>query len=730
MGRNHRFSLLVALCVMQLFVLACGSLPLPAGLSIVDVARIGATPGPAYAAPSPTPPPASLSAAGLVRKRGKLIVGVRFDAPPLSSVNAAGELEGLDIDLAREFSRRWLGSPDKVEFSQVTSASALRRVASREIDMAMGGLVQTRAGELQVDWSLPYLVDGDALLVRTGAITNTAGLARKNVVYIDLENTASLRTAPATSGFTVSLKSLASYPAAYQLLRSGGADAVIGKWRRLRLEAATNPGVSVLDVLLREPVAVALPQGDLDWAALVNATLSDQIADGGFGSLYAKWFKSPPPTSQRLETAQVTFAGLPDTLVKRDSIPTLAQTRKIRVGYVSNADPLAYAIREQAKPRLRELDPAGEMPGADLDMGVFAGRDAALEERFGQTLRAPGGAQEDEGLSRRLLEVFSKVLEVAAILGGRPGADVDRGLGGCYLVKLGSFGSRQIAANDVRVHEGFEGPGGLGVVGVEIGVELRLDVQRPLHLGEHGFGIDDHEPVRRQDLRDGETRPALGHTEGQEDHLIDLVAAPLGRGIELAETVDAIAEELDPERPEAAGREDVDDPAPARERSRFDHRVLPPVAGAVQVFEQHVHQKLLADAHGQALAVDDLGSGNGVDEGGGRDQNRPHRAILQGQRGLGALVVLGRRSRPRDPGWHVRKGRERSLRSEPRDQGFGVAREAFEVFLVGCHEHHKSIGARERNEKSREAEEAGDAAGAALEGRALERQEPGFPVQE
>jgi len=348
MGRNHRFSLLVALCVMQLFVLACGSLPLPAGLSIVDVARIGATPGPAYAAPSPTPPPASLSAAGLVRKRGKLIVGVRFDAPPLSSVNAAGELEGLDIDLAREFARRWLGSPDKVEFSQVTSASALRRVASREIDMAMGGLVQTRAGELQVDWSLPYLVDGDALLVRTGAITNTAGLARKNVVYIDLENTASLRTAPATSGFTVSLKSLASYPAAYQLLRSGGADAVIGKWRRLRLEAASNPGVSVLDVLLREPVAVALPQGDLDWAALVNATLSDQIADGGFGSLYAKWFKSPPPTSQRLETAQVTFAGLPDTLVKRDSIPTLAQTRKIRVGYVSNADPLAYAIREQA----------------------------------------------------------------------------------------------------------------------------------------------------------------------------------------------------------------------------------------------------------------------------------------------------------------------------------------------------------------------------------------------
>jgi putative glutamine transport system substrate-binding protein len=348
MARKHRFALLGALCAAQAFVIACGALPLPAGLSLGDVARIGATPGPAYAAPSPTPPPANLSTAGLVRKRGKLLVGVRFDAPPLSSVNAAGELEGLDIDLAREFARRWLGSPDKVDFSQVTSASALRRVADREVDLAMGGLVQTRAGELQVDWSLPYVVDGDALLVRTGVFTNVAGLARKNIVYVDVENTASLRSAPATSGFTVTLKSVVSYPAAFQLLRAGGADAVLGKWRRLRLEAAANTGVSVLEVLRREPVALALPQGDPDWAALVNATLNDQIADGGFGSLYAKWFKSPPPPSQRPETAQVTFAGLPDTIVKRDSIPALANSRKLRVGYVSNADPLAFANREQA----------------------------------------------------------------------------------------------------------------------------------------------------------------------------------------------------------------------------------------------------------------------------------------------------------------------------------------------------------------------------------------------
>ncbi len=348
MVRPRRAVWLAFLSVLQVFVLACGSLQLPSQLNLSSVVRIAGTPAPAYGDATPTPPPATASQASLIRRRGRLLVGVRFDAPPLSSVNAKGELEGLDIDLARGFARRWLGGPEKVEFSQVTSTSALRRIANREIDMAMGGIAATKAGELQVDYSLSHIADGDALLVRTGAYTSVASLARKSVVYVDLENIPSFRTAQFSAGITTALQSLTSYPAAFAALRGGTADAVLGNWRRLRLEAASGSGLSVLSVLRREPLAIALPQGDPDWTGLVNATLTDQFADGSFDALYAKWFKAPAEGTRPLALiAPASFASLPDTLTARSSLAGIARTRKLRVGYLTNSDPLSFANREQ-----------------------------------------------------------------------------------------------------------------------------------------------------------------------------------------------------------------------------------------------------------------------------------------------------------------------------------------------------------------------------------------------
>ena len=189
------------------------------------------------------------------------------------------------------------------------------------------------------------------------------------------------------------------------------------------------------------------------------------------------------------------------------------------------------------------------------------------------------------------------------------------------------------------------------------------------------------------------------------------------------------ADEIAAQRPEATRREDVDDAAPTGERSCFDHRVLPPVAGAVEVLEEHVHEQFFTDANLQALAVDHFGGGDGVDEGRGRKEDGPHRAVLQGQGRLRAFVVFRSGSGPTDPGRHIPEGCEGPRGSEPGNQGFRVARKGFKVFLVRSDKDHESIRARERDEKAREAEEAGDPAGAALVGRAFQRQEPRFPVK-
>ena len=64
-----------------------------------------------------------------IRRRGRLVVAVRDDAPGFSHRNAAtGELEGLEIDLARSVARHLLGNEGRVQFRIVRSAARLRSV--------------------------------------------------------------------------------------------------------------------------------------------------------------------------------------------------------------------------------------------------------------------------------------------------------------------------------------------------------------------------------------------------------------------------------------------------------------------------------------------------------------------------------------------------------------------------------------------------------------------------
>jgi ABC-type amino acid transport substrate-binding protein len=345
----HKHRIAIGLAFVQLLALAC-ALPsaITDSLNLNRVANIVATPATFVNAPTPTPPPANVSTAALVRQRGKLRVGIRYDAPPLASINGQGELVGFDVDLAKELARRWLGKADAVEFYQVTSLSAPKSVGNRELDIALGGIVHSKPGELLADYSQTYFEDGEALLVRKGAFASLKELAGDRVVWIDSPSTFALRDTQNANGITFTLKIAESYDAAYNALKNGSADAIAGRLRRLRAKAIADPTLQVLAVMQREPVAVVLPQNDSDWADLVNLTLNAITNDGTYHTLYKKWMGvDAPPLPAPSDQLKADISALPVNIAPRDTLAKIKASQKITVGY-TQTDPLIYVNKQNA----------------------------------------------------------------------------------------------------------------------------------------------------------------------------------------------------------------------------------------------------------------------------------------------------------------------------------------------------------------------------------------------
>ena len=357
--QSKRTVTFVLIAIVALFAnTACNSLLQRVGLGTI-ARRIVATPGQPFADATPTPVPANLTTAALVKLRSKLRVGIRFDAPPLASVNKAGEIEGLDADIAREFARRWLGSEANIEFVQVTSASAPRRIKNRELDLALGGLSLSRAADKDADFSLPYFTDGEALLIRTNSYADFASMAQKDVLYIDGQSLPALSAGQIASNITVTFKSEVSYANAVQALLDGKTEGVLGRWRRFKLITQRDPALSILTVLQSEPVAILLPQDDSQWMALVNLTLSAMIADGFYAKSYQKWFGVPPDAVRVIpQPAPPNLAQMVDERVVNKTLDRIKANNAVRIGYVPRAAPAnaLVGLDANAQPTGFEVD--------------------------------------------------------------------------------------------------------------------------------------------------------------------------------------------------------------------------------------------------------------------------------------------------------------------------------------------------------------------------------------
>ncbi len=222
--------------------------------------------------------------------RDKLIVGTQFDAKPFGYIDKDKMLKGVDIDIALELAKRLLGSKDKIQFVQVTPSSRIQAITSGEVDIVIATMSITPQRKTIVDFSTPYYIAGQAILVpQNSSIGSYNDLNNKPVIVI-LGTTGEKQLryfAPKAI-----LKGYKTYSDGFKALKNGKAEAITTDDSILLGFVMDNNNYKILSKrLTQEPYGVAFKNTEdaLILKNNVNRALNEMRLDGFLNSIYKKW---------------------------------------------------------------------------------------------------------------------------------------------------------------------------------------------------------------------------------------------------------------------------------------------------------------------------------------------------------------------------------------------------------------------------------------------------------
>ncbi|MEB3264862.1 MAG: transporter substrate-binding domain-containing protein [Synechococcus sp.] len=165
-----------------------------------------------------------------------------FDIPGMGYRNlSSGAIEGFEPDLARALAARLLGSPDRVDFVQVIDDQRIQALQEDVVDFVVSQLTITPDRAELVNFTIPYWITQEAILVRRGSgIHGFDDLRGKRIA--------------ATAG-SVSI-------------------------RRMRASLAALPGATIVETPLSADNREAVVRGDADAASndLINLTCLNTAA--------------------------------------------------------------------------------------------------------------------------------------------------------------------------------------------------------------------------------------------------------------------------------------------------------------------------------------------------------------------------------------------------------------------------------------------------------------------
>ena len=218
----------------------------------------------------------------------KLRVGVKADTPPFG-MRRGEAWTGFDLDIAHAVARQ-LGVD--LELVAVTSRDRDDQLVAGTVDIVIASYTITRFREREIDFTIPYFADGQALLVPVDSPVGS---------YLDLAGKRVGTVKGSTSSFYLKQVApdakpvvVADFDALIAGLRAGTVDAITSD--RLILLGLTRLAPDRAQFRLAgdpftvEPYGIALPQDQSRLRDALNAALMAIWEDGTWRTIADTWF--------------------------------------------------------------------------------------------------------------------------------------------------------------------------------------------------------------------------------------------------------------------------------------------------------------------------------------------------------------------------------------------------------------------------------------------------------
>ncbi|HEY3368505.1 MAG TPA: basic amino acid ABC transporter substrate-binding protein [Symbiobacteriaceae bacterium] len=265
------FSAIVAGLILVALVAGCG----------------GAKPAPAPATTEQKPAASTTPTLDKIKKDGKLVIGTSPDYPPFESLDKDNKVIGFDIDLMQEIATK-LGV--KLDVQQLGFDTLIAALNAKKFDVMAAGVSVTEERKKSVDFSKPYLIGSDAVVVHkdnNDKLTKLEDLKGKKVAVqigtVQADNVKKI------DGIVVKEYNL--FTEAASAVSAKQADALYLHVVVAKAFVNADKNLKIAFELKAEDTAYALRKDTPDLTAFVNQTLDELQKSGKFDQLVQKWFK-------------------------------------------------------------------------------------------------------------------------------------------------------------------------------------------------------------------------------------------------------------------------------------------------------------------------------------------------------------------------------------------------------------------------------------------------------